>query len=64
MPAPNGEAELAIVDRLELDDYRCRHSTRADVLRRLLERRLEDLGVPNETSRYTECFVGRAPRVS
>ena len=29
------EAGLALLDRLELDDYRYYHSTRADLLRRL-----------------------------
>ena len=29
------EAALALLDRLELDDYRYYHSTRADLLRRL-----------------------------
>ena len=29
------QAALAVLDRLELDDYRYYHSTRADLLRRL-----------------------------
>jgi len=44
-------AGLGIVDRLDLDDYRYLHSTRGELLRRLLERRLAELGGPAPSRR-------------